>query len=182
MLLFLSFAHSVQEAELLTELYYTYRHTMWHIANMILHDEYLAEDAVQEAFITLSRHLDKINTPFSNRTRNFLITIVRTRALDLLRRETHQPESLDAMEAFEPADTTTDILEQLITKDKFQQLKLALASLSLDDRTLLEYKYMHQLKESEISDILNLPPKTINMRIYRARHRLMNRLQKEDFQ
>lgn len=181
MLLFLSFAHSAKDSEQLSELYYTYRQTMWYVAKGILQDEHLAEDAVQEAFITLTRHLDKVGPTLSPRTRNFLITIVRTRALDLLRQKNRQPDSLDTIELFNQDSGQRDILEQLIVKDNIQHLKRVLSSMSLSDRTLLEYKYMHQLKESEIADILGLPPKTVNMRIYRARHKLMVLLQKEDF-
>lgn len=181
MLLFLSLAHSGKDAELLSELYYTYRQTMWYVAKGILNDEHLAEDAVQDAFITLTRHLDKVGEVTATRTRNFLITIVRTRALDLWRKESKQPDSLEALEYYDAPSKEKDILDELIAKDTIHHLKAVLATMSLNDRTLLEYKYMHQLKEAEIADILGLPPKIVNMRIYRARHKLMTLLQKEGF-
>ena len=39
-------------------------------------------------------------------------------------------------------------------------------------RTVLELKYYHGLKESEIADILNIGSKAVNSRIFRAKRML----------
>lgn len=46
MLLFLSMIESEEEKNKFVQIYEMYRHFMWYIANEILWDTYLAEDAV----------------------------------------------------------------------------------------------------------------------------------------
>ena len=60
MFLFLALLDSPEEQEKFTELYHLYRHFMWYVANQKLQDEHLAEDAVQEAFLALTGHLDQV--------------------------------------------------------------------------------------------------------------------------
>lgn len=86
MFLFLALLDSPSEQEKFVEIYEQYRHFMWYVANQRLKDEHLAEDAVQEAFLALTRHLDKVEDVHSLRTRNFLATIVRSKAADILRK------------------------------------------------------------------------------------------------
>ena len=50
------------DREKAAELYKLYSSTMLYIARSILHDHYLAEDAVVEAFIRIINNLNKINT------------------------------------------------------------------------------------------------------------------------
>jgi len=54
-----------------------------------------AEDAVQEAFLALTRHLDKVEDVYSPRTKKFLATIVRSKAVDLLRRQKPEEEFVE---------------------------------------------------------------------------------------
>lgn len=50
---------------------------MYYVANYILHDEFLAEDAVQQSFMKIYNHLDKIGENYCRKTRNFLFIICR---------------------------------------------------------------------------------------------------------
>ena len=86
MFLFLALLDNPEEQEKFTEVYNQYRHFMWYVANQKLQDEHLAEDAVQEAFFALTRHLDQVEDVHSQRTRKFLATIVRSKAVDILRK------------------------------------------------------------------------------------------------
>ena len=96
MFFFLTLLEDPEEQQKFTEIYYQYRHFLWYVANQKLQDAHLAEDAVQETFLALTRHLDKVEEVHSDRTRNFLATIVRSKAVDILRKklpETELPEA-----------------------------------------------------------------------------------------
>ena len=60
MLLYLSMLDTQEEKDKFTEIYQQYQHFCWYVANQLLGDAHLAEDAVQDAFLALTRHLDKI--------------------------------------------------------------------------------------------------------------------------
>ena len=80
MLLYLSMLDTQTEKEKFTEIYEQYQHFCWYVANGILNDAHLAEDAVQETFLALTRHLDRVEQVDSPRTRKFLMTIVKSKA------------------------------------------------------------------------------------------------------
>ena len=46
------------EKEKFTEVDEQYQHFCWYVANQLLGDAHLAEDAVQDALLALTRHLD----------------------------------------------------------------------------------------------------------------------------
>ncbi|WP_347488488.1 sigma-70 family RNA polymerase sigma factor [Desulfoscipio sp. XC116] len=73
-----------------TQIYKLYRGIMLYIANSILHESHLAEDAVSEAFIRIINNLERIDTIDDQKTRAFVVIIVRNISLDLLRRHRNQ--------------------------------------------------------------------------------------------
>ena len=158
------------------EIYNQYRHFMWYLANQKLQDEHLAEDAVQEAFLALTRHLDKVEDVHSPRTKKFLATVVRSKAVDILRKS--RPE--EELEEYLSEDKKgADILEQYLTKENYNYLISCI--LELDDRyrVIFEYKYMYQMGDAQIADILGISAKNVNVRYYRARKMLQEMIRKE---
>lgn len=67
-------------------LYEQYRYLMLKVAVDILHDYQLAEDAVQEAFVRVAKHMEQIGQPEETATRRYLITIAKHAAIDLYRK------------------------------------------------------------------------------------------------
>ena len=176
MFLFLALLDSPGEQEKFKEIYEHYRHFMWYLANQKLQDEHLAEDAVQEAFLALTRHLDKVEDIYSPRTKRFLSTIVRSKAVDILRKREPEQELEDCME---DGRGGTDILEQYLRKEHYNRLVSCI--LELDDRyrTVFEYKYLYQMTDAEIGDILGISAKNVNVRYFRARKKLQEMIRKE---
>lgn len=180
MLLFLSMIETEEEKSKFIQIYEKYSHLMWYIANDILKDNHLAEDAVQEAFLALTKHLDKVKDPHSSKTRNFMATITKSKAIDMLRRK--KPAYDEALDESFIHDTREDILDEYIQKEAHERLVRAIKSLPLSYRTVLEYKYLHELTEREIADILDATPKAVNVRIFRGRKKLRELLLDEERQ
>ena len=176
MFLFLALLDSMEEQEKFTELYQHYRHFMWYVANQKLQDDYLAEDAVQEAFLALTRHLDKVEDVYSPRTKKFLATIVRSKAVDLLRRQ--KPEE-EFVEYLAKESGSADILEQYLTKENYNCLISCILELDDSYRVIFEYKYMYELSDAQIGDILGISAKNVNVRYFRARKKLQEMILKE---
>src|SRR5437588_10173529 len=106
-----AFAHLSDEAvvalvarsdeEALAELYDRFGRVAYGMALRVLRDERLAEDAVQEGFMTAWRTADRF-MPERAKASTWLLTLVHRRAVDLVRRENRRrAEPLD--ESFEPA-------------------------------------------------------------------------------
>lgn len=62
-------------------LYEKYRHLMLKVAYDVLRDNYLAEDAVHEAFIKVAKNMEKIGE-----TKRYLITITKNSTIDIYRK------------------------------------------------------------------------------------------------
>lgn len=176
MFLFLALLDSPEEQEKFTEIYEQYRHFMWYVANQKLQDAHLAEDAVQEAFLALTRHLDQIEDVHSPRTKKFLATIVRSKAVDLLRKA--KPDE-ELKEYLPEVQTGGDMLEQYLTRENYNHLISCILELDDSYRVVFEYKYIYQMKDAQIGDILGISAKNVNVRYFRARKKLQEMIQKE---
>ena len=173
MVLFLALLDTQEEQEKFREIYENYRHFMWYIAQQKLKDTHLAEDAVQEAFLALTRHLDKVEDAHSPRTKKFLATIIRSKAIDLIRKNNPQEELTDELPE---GKAGRDILDQLLVKENYNRLISCVLELDDSYRVVFEYKYLYQMSDEEIADILGISAKNVNVRYFRARKKLQEDL------
>src|ERR1043165_8791293 len=74
------------DSEALAELYDRFGRVAYGLALRMLRDEKLAEDAVQEGFLTAWRNADRY-MPERAKASTWLLTLVHRRAVDLVRRE-----------------------------------------------------------------------------------------------
>lgn len=177
MLLYLSLLDTQEERDKFTEIYEQYQHFCWYVANQILGDAHLSEDAVQDAFLALTRHLDKIEYVESARTKKFLMTIVKSKAIDILRK--NHGEVLEEELAETAADSGEDILNSYISKENYNNLISCILDLPESYRVIFEYKYVHQFSEKEIAELLGISPGLVNVRSFRARKKLQEMLEQE---
>lgn len=170
MLLFLSMLETQEEQSKFTRLYEKYRYLLWYVAKDILNDRDLAEDAVQEAYLTLTRHMDQVEEVDSPRTKRFLVTIVKSRAVDMLRRE----RRADVTEYEEALGDTPedDALNAYLAVETYEQIVGAIRNLDENYRVVLECRYLHEMSEKETAEVLGLAQKTVNVRTWRARKKL----------
>lgn len=65
--IYLSLIDSENDKIKFQEIYEKYKKQMWYVANDILNDNYLAEDAVHDAFIGIAKNFSKIRSfePYS---------------------------------------------------------------------------------------------------------------------
>lgn len=120
MLLFLTMIDKEEDRSKFVQIYERYACFMWFLANERLHDAGLAEDAVQEAFLALTRHMDKVGEVNSAATKNFLATIVKNKAIDMVRKNSRTPE-----EEFEDSRITEfqkDILDSYLERENYQRI------------------------------------------------------------
>jgi len=179
MIMFLSMLDTAEEQEIFVALYNKYRYLMWYIANDMLKDAQLAEDAVQEAFLSVTKHINKIQDVGNSKTKKFLLTIVKNKSIDIIRKNgSTKYEDWEENDRF-VAKNSPDLLDDYITKDNYSYLLKCIANLSEIYKIVFEYKYLHQLTDGEIADLLNVSKKVVNVRVYRARKQLQEMLEKE---
>ncbi|MBR2490853.1 MAG: sigma-70 family RNA polymerase sigma factor [Ruminiclostridium sp.] len=91
MLVYLALIARPKERARFEELYTRYGGLMHHVAMGILGNEKDAEDAVHEAFLAMSRHMNKVGEVGDPRTKAYVVTIAQRKAIDLCRQRTRRP-------------------------------------------------------------------------------------------
>ncbi len=175
MLLVLTF-DTPEEKRTFEILYEKYRKIMMQAAYDILQDKYLAEDAVQTAFIKIADKLDRITQLESYQTKRYVIITARNAAIDLYRRRKKMmgnEVSLDeiiverkrVLDLPEEAGDLSDRMEKLpeIYKD------------------VLFLKYADGYDNKEIAGILDISEDNVRQRLSRGKH-LLNQLMGESYE
>ena len=153
------------------KLYRHYNKPLLRFAYRFCSDEQLTSDAVQEAWITLSKTLNSLKDPRGFRV--WAYKTVRWRVVDQLRRGV-MPGGAQT----EPLSEDTAMCEvggcaHLATSD---QLKTHLAKLPAEERHALALFYFEEMKLSEIAVILEVPIGTVKSRLNRARGKLREQM------
>lgn len=152
---------------------------MLYIADSILHDIQLAEDAVSEAFIKIIKNLEKINIVDCYRTRGLVVIIVRNVSFDVLRRQKHY-QSLSLEDFSENIGYDEPAFDNLTTKEACNKIAGCISSLCKNYIDILHLKIGFDLSYQEIGNILGISPDNAKMRLSRARKALKYKLQKEE--
>jgi RNA polymerase sigma-70 factor (ECF subfamily) len=159
-------ARSEQSA--LAELYDRYGRTAYGLAFRILRDQALAEDAVQEAFLTVWRTASRF-VPERGKASTWILTLVHRRAVDVVRREQRRhADSLDR--APEPA--VEGVEEDAWLRFQRERVQEALRNLPDAQREALELAYYGGFSQSELAERLGQPLGTIKSRMFTGLSRM----------
>jgi RNA polymerase sigma-70 factor (ECF subfamily) len=125
----------------------------------------LAEDIVQEAFLSLWRSGSGYDRARGS-VRSWVLSAVHNRAVDALRRtgaKTGRDVSDEGIAERLPARDATDA--EVERRDESRRLRGALDELPGDQRQVIELAYFGGLSHSQIAEMLDLPPGTVKGRM-----------------
>jgi len=152
-------------------LFKLHHRSLLRFASKFSSDPELARDAVQDAWLGMTRALPGLQDPRA--FRSWLYRRVRWRLLDAMRaskREQLQAAADDSAGNATAAEDNSQRSQQQ-TEDH-NLLQHALAQLPLIDRQAIELFYLQQLQISEIAIVLEIPAGTVKSRLNRARKQL----------
>ncbi|HEY8408409.1 MAG TPA: sigma-70 family RNA polymerase sigma factor [Gaiellaceae bacterium] len=156
------------EHSALAELYDRYGRPAYGLALRVVRDESLAEDAVQEAFLTVWRTAARF-VPEKGKASTWILTLVHRRAVDVVRRE--QRRRADSLEqAPEPGGGGAD--EEAWLRLQRERVQAALKQLPDQQREALELAYYGGFTQSELAERLGQPIGTIKSRMFTGLTRL----------
>lgn len=173
LLFYLSLIENDYDKDKLEYIYKKYYSLMLAVAIDKLKSKEAAEDIVHDSILRIIKHLDKVDIHNDYKTKSFVCTIVTHLAIDVLRHNnSFQSENIDDVEYMLESKEPLPI-DYLISEEGYAKLIGYISSLSDTYRTVCQLKYINGLKESQIAEFLVLPPKTVNVRIFRARQQLI---------
>ena len=153
-------------------LYDRFSRVAYGLALRIVRDQALAEDAVQEGFLTVWRQARSFS-PERAKPSTWILTLVHRRAVDLVRREQRRrAEPLES--APEAAGGATD--EEASLRERRAAVREALRRLPDDQREALELAYYGGYTQSELAERLGQPLGTIKSRMFTGLARLRDLL------
>jgi RNA polymerase sigma factor (sigma-70 family) len=168
-----AFAHLSDEAvvalvarsdeQALAELYDRFGRVAYGLALRILRDETLAEDAVQEAFLTAWRTANTF-MPERAKASTWLLTLVHRRAVDLVRRE--ERRRAEPIEAAGDTVGAGAVDEAVWLRYQRERVQDALRRLPDQQREALELAYYGGFTQSELAERLGQPLGTIKSRMF----------------
>jgi RNA polymerase sigma-70 factor (ECF subfamily) len=131
------------------------------VSHRILRDTDLAEDATQQALLTIWRDLPKLRDParFDAWSYRLLVRACYAEA----RRTRHWAPNLRLLPVDEPADT--EGLGMVVDRD---QLERGFRRLSIDHRAVVVLHHYLDLPLDEVADVLGVPVGTVRSRLHHA--------------
>jgi RNA polymerase sigma-70 factor (ECF subfamily) len=135
------------------------------LACRICRQQAMAEDAVQDAFLSLWRNAERFDRNRGG-VRSWLLSVVHNRTIDALRRArvsdgkvVHDDELMQRMAAAELTDV------EALRRCDARQLREALDQLPADQRRAIELSYYAGVSHHQIAELLGLPTGTVKGRI-----------------
>lgn len=161
------------DVEALGTLFTRHKQTLFNYLFRMLHDQTLAEDLVQDAFLRVyeRRRRYMAGKAFST----WLFTIAHNLAVDRLKQASRRDICLDTLPATgaeDPDPPHRDTVRLLLAA----QVRAAVATLPADQRAVILLREYHALSYREIAEITASSEEAVRVRAFRARQTLKGRL------
>lgn len=151
-------------ADALAELYDRYSGRAYRVAWSICRDPGRAEDAVQEAFVSVWRSSATYQSRQST-VSTWLLTIVRYRAIDVASRHGNHADRRASEEHLATRPAPGDVAHQAAARDDADRLHALLARLPSAQREVIALAFFGELSHREIAALLDLPAGTVKGRM-----------------
>jgi len=152
----------------LEQLYQRYRILLYSLIYRMVADQQVAEDLLQEAFLSVWRHA-RSYSPQAGAVRSWLFAIVHHRALDYVRAVRRRAAHLQEIH-WEEVDqeehgALRDVWQEVWHAVQSAQVRQALMELSIEQRMVIELAFFQGWTHTEIAEGCHLPLGTVKTRI-----------------
>ncbi len=149
-----------------------YQKPVFNVALRMLRDDADAEDVAQAAFIRAYQKLDTFDR--AQKFYSWMYRIVVNEALNLIKQRDRFERFKEGTgeEVADAADQEKEAGAEQEVRD--QQVQEGLMELRVDHRAVIVLKHFEGLSYAEISEILEIPEKTVKSRLFTARTVLRN--------
>ncbi|MBS2029136.1 MAG: RNA polymerase sigma factor [Deltaproteobacteria bacterium] len=163
--------------EALATLVRTYHDRVYRFGLRVCRDGFDADDAVQEAFVKLSRRPEVMRDPGAL---SWLMTTVRNACLRMLRPFIRERKTLgERLDAADSLDAPSEALDPQAAMERWELIRAvhaAIAGLERPYREVLVLRDLEGLSGDETSRALGLEPAAMKTRLHRARTQLREAL------
>ncbi len=157
-------------------IYNNFRDDMLKAAYSILKDFDLAEDAVQNAFLRIARVIERID--LDNNPRAFALTVTRNASRDIAAKNEMEYAEPDICSiVYEPEQNYPENVAE--NKEYIENLSRYVLTLSPIYAEIFVLRYVHRMRYSEISKVLNVSEAALRKRLERLKGMMLDFLETE---
>ena len=153
---------------------------MYYIALRILRNVDNAEDAVAEAFFSIAKNIDRYDNLSEKEIDALCSIIVKNKCIDQIRANSHfveiELEELVFSPQIQEISTETKFLEQQMESE----IKKIVQELPEIYREVITLRYYFGFGVKKIANLLGVPVKTVDNRLYRAKKIMREVLENEE--
>jgi RNA polymerase sigma factor (sigma-70 family) len=166
-----------KDASALEALYERYGRAAYSLARRILTEETLAQDVVQEVFLSLWRNADRFDAGRGT-VATYVLSMTHHRAVDVVRREEHlrRWRSSDEGLEFEP-DPKPGVEDQVEASERRAEVRAALGELPAAQREALLLAYFGGYTQREVATLVGVPLGTVKTRMAAGMRKMKEALQ-----
>lgn len=144
-----------------SEVYEQYYDRIYKYTYTILLDREMAEDVVSETFMLALKHYESFD-PRKASVVTWLSRIAHNQAINLVRSASYKKRA-DMPEYYEPADTG----DMSQAADDRRLVTELYSKLTEEEREFLNMRFVMDLKDSEVADLIGISAKAVNKRYQR---------------
>lgn len=177
---YLSIIESETDKIKFEELYKKHINFVIYCAYCIVNNKVIAEEIAHECFIQLVIDLDAVEIENVPKTKKYLKTITRRKAIDYLRKNKHESLSPDGdIDIYSSDFNSPEDMAQ--NNDTYGKLLAHVFNLPIIGREIFLLRCESQMSFAEISKLLDIKEATARKRYERIRHELMAVIEEDKF-
>ena len=169
--MYLAMLETDRDRERFLRLHGAYEKKLYAVALRVLGDPSRAEDAVQQTWLQVLRHWERVQALPWEETEGYVVTVAKNAALDQLRQERRTA----------PLPTDWDPPAPEDGGDGYRYLVALIRALPEGYRRVLELKCVEERTNREIARRLGLKESTVATRVLRGRAMLAETLKREGY-
>ncbi len=138
-------------------------------------DREAARDIVQEVWLSIVRGLNRLEDPA--RFRSWAYSILTNKCTDWTRRRIVQRKAAESLKN-SVSSVSSELSNGACTGDATARLRQAMKQLPAEQKAILSLHYLDGMAVTEIARVLMVPIGTVKSRLYHARNRLRQTLER----
>lgn len=178
MFLFMADTLSPKDKKKTEILYERYSKKMFAAANRILNNKSLSEDALQNSFLSIVKHIERINVYDIEGLEGYVIAIAKNEAFNILRSN----KSVSDIEEVCETDVWANAEEKVLMRDEFNKAVSIMRKMDDKYRAPLYLYCVMGYSVAEISSLLHRNAKTVKTQIFRAKKILADKLREAGYE
>jgi len=155
-----------------------YKDLVFNIALRMLKQREEAEEVAQDVFVKVFNSLSKFKG--DSKLSTWIYKVAYNSCLDVIKKNKRRQQEIE-IDKFDNFDIVVldNAFDKLVEEDKNKAIKQCIEQLYAEDNMILTLYYFEELSLQEISEIINISPNTVKVKLHRARKRLGVIMKKE---